>query len=353
MPQSLSSSRRNRAIAVFGASGHTGRFVVAELLRRGLSPIAIGNDNAKLAACGFERRGVPARCATIDDSPALDSAVQGAGAVINCAGPFLDTAPAVAAAALRARVHYLDLTAEQTSAQATLDAFDAPAREAGILVLPAMAFFGGLADLMATAVLGEAGDAEEIRVGVALDRWHPTHGTRVTGHRNTARRLAVSHGQLTPVPQPLPESCWEFPPPFGLQPVTELPFTETILMARHIRVAHLHSYLSQVALRDVRDSSTPPPAAADASGRSAQTFLVDVRVRQGSAIRRAIARGRDIYAVTAPLVCEAAQRLLEDKPAQSGAFAPGQIFDAKSFLGALSPQHLTWEIDELPPEPRA
>ena len=29
------------AVAVFGAAGHTGRFVVAELLRREIAPIAI------------------------------------------------------------------------------------------------------------------------------------------------------------------------------------------------------------------------------------------------------------------------------------------------------------------------
>jgi short subunit dehydrogenase-like uncharacterized protein len=102
-----------RTIAVFGASGHTGRFVVAKLLRRGFGPIAIGRDPAKMAESGFQQSGVQIRTASIDDPGSLDRSLAGAAAIINCAGPFLDTADAVAAAALRARVHYLDITAAQ------------------------------------------------------------------------------------------------------------------------------------------------------------------------------------------------------------------------------------------------
>lgn len=116
-------------VAVFGASGHTGRFVVAELLRRGLRPLAIGRDLARLA--GFEARGVAIATAAIDDPASLDRAFAGADAVINCAGPFLDTAAAVAASAVRLRIHYPDVTAEQPSVQATYAAFDRPERAAG------------------------------------------------------------------------------------------------------------------------------------------------------------------------------------------------------------------------------
>jgi uncharacterized protein YbjT (DUF2867 family) len=37
-------------VAVFGATGHTGRFVIAELLRREMKAIAIARDPAALAA---------------------------------------------------------------------------------------------------------------------------------------------------------------------------------------------------------------------------------------------------------------------------------------------------------------
>jgi hypothetical protein len=331
-------------VAVFGASGHTGRFVVAELLRRGMTPLPVGRDEVKLIAAGFRGRGVENRIATFDDPASLDRALAGAVAVINCAGPFLDTAEPLVTAALRARVHYLDVTAEQASALATFERFAAPARERGVVVVPAMGFYGGLGDLLATAALGDWTSAEEICLATALSSWQPTLGTRRTGQRNTAPRLALIDGQLRPLGTGQTRS-WSFPEPFGEQEVVELPLSETIAIAHHLRVVDLHTYINLTPLRDLDDPATPPPSAADESGRSEQTFLVDATVRVGTATRRASARGRDIYAVTAPLVVEATHRILDGAGADGGAFAAGELFDAPNFLQALCPEHLIFESD--------
>jgi uncharacterized protein YbjT (DUF2867 family) len=333
-----------RFVAVCGASGHTGRFVVAELLRRGFTPIPIGRDASRLAASGFQQRGMENRTANIEDPASLDRALAGAAAVINCAGPFLDTAEPLLAAALRARVHYLDVTAEQASALATFERFAAPARDAKIIVAPAMGFYGGLGDLLATAAMGDWESADEIRIGIALDSWRPTLGTRLTGQRNTAARLVITGGELAPLGDPPPASSWTFPEPFGVHEVTEVPLTEIVLIGRHLRVSHLHTYLNLAPLRDLHDSTTPPPAAADETGRSAQIFLVDVMVRNGMETRRAIVRGRDIYAFTAPLVVEAVQRILIGAVEGVGVLAPGEMFDAPNFLRALTPEFLTFVV---------
>ncbi len=340
--QNVLSPGSGRCVAVFGASGHTGQFVVTELLRRRFRPIAIGREAARLA--GFQNRGIESRTAKIDDPASLDQALTGAAAVINCAGPFLDTAEPLVEAALRARVHYLDVTAEQPSAAAIFEQFSAPAREAKIVVLPAMGFYGGFGDLLATAAMGDWPSANEIRINIALDSWQPTQGTRLTGQRNTATRLALSGGKLVPFGNS-PDLSWTFPEPFGLQEVKELPLTETILISRHLRVSNLQTCINLTPLRDLRDPATPPPKAADETGRSAQLFLVDVTVRNGMKTRRVIARGRDIYAFTAPLVVEAVQRILDGPVQAAGVLAPGEIFDAPSFLHALSPEHMTFESE--------
>jgi hypothetical protein len=54
-----------------------------------------------------------------------------------------------------------------------------------------------------------------------------------------------------------------------------------------------------------------------------------------------VASGRDIYAVTAPLVVEAAFRILAGAGDTAGVASVGARFDAKDFLSSLSPQHLT------------
>jgi short subunit dehydrogenase-like uncharacterized protein len=333
------------AVAVYGAAGHTGRFVVAELERRGLVPVAVARDEAKLAVAGFATRGIEARVASIDDPGSLDRVFADVAAVVNCAGPFMDTAEPVAAAALRLGIHYLDVTAEQPSAQTTFERFDAAAREKGVVVIPAMGFYGGLADLLVTAAAGDSERVDEIRIVVALDSWQPTLGTRITGYRNTAPHLIVVDGQLQPIPEPPPELELDLPEPFGHQHVVELSFSEVVVIRRHLRTDELHSYINQVPLRDLREPATPPPRI-DGSGRSPQTFLLEARVRQGTRARRAIIRDRDIYAVTAPLVCEAVERVLGGLAKRSGATAPGEVFDAQQFLAALSSRGLTVEIGE-------
>ncbi|WP_175710912.1 saccharopine dehydrogenase family protein [Burkholderia ambifaria] len=321
-------------VAVYGATGHTGRFVVAELERRGLGVMRIGRDAARLAQGGTDV--APWRVASVDDPAALDAALRGAHAVINCAGPYLDTALPLADAALRAGIPYLDLTAEQPSIQTLTDQRDARARAAGVTLVPAAAFYGGLADLLVTAVVDPRRPIERVDVATGLDSWHPTRGTRVTGERNHATRLMQKDGKPTAVPTTPRERRWPFPSPLGDVDVTLLPFSEVMTLARHLRIDTIESWLATLALRDIRDAGTPPPQPVDALGRSAQQFVMDAVVVQHGITHRASASGRDIYAVSAPIIVEATVRLLSGRTLTSGGVRSlGELFDARDFLAAL------------------
>jgi hypothetical protein len=74
----------------------------------------------------------------------------------------------------------------------------------------------------------------------------------------------------------------------------------------------------------------------EASGRSSQTFVVDVSVTVDGVLKRIAAFGRDIYAVSAPLVVEACMRVLSQSDRQGGTFAAAELFDPQEFLSALS-----------------
>ena len=241
---------------------------------------------------GETRPDLEIRLASIDDPKLLDEVFAGAVAVINCAGPFLDTAAPLISAALRARIHYLDVTAEQTATLAAFERFSEPARAAGVLILPSMAFYGGLGDLLATAAMDDWSHADEIRIAVGLDSWRPTQGTRRTGERNTYRRFVFSTGELQFLADPAPKAKWDFPLPFGTQSVVALPLAETIVISRHLRVPEVRAYMNLTPLEDLHDPNTPEPTAVDETGRSAQKFVMDVVVRQEKASRRAFARTR-------------------------------------------------------------
>ncbi|MFC4066450.1 saccharopine dehydrogenase [Actinoplanes subglobosus] len=307
----------NKRIAVLGASGHTGRFVVAELRRRGLTPIPCG-------------RGTD-----------LGQAFHDADAVINCAGPFHATAAATIRAAIRAGIPYLDVTAEVEVVGDTFAAFG----DAGIPIVPAAAFFGGLGDLLATAAASRFASVDEMTIAYALSSWHPTSGTRRTGKVSASRRdgnrIAFVDHRLRVRAGEAPRAEWDFPAPVGRRAVVgEFVTADSATIPTHIGTPVIHSFMTANAVADLRDPDAPEPAAADGSGRSTQTFLVEVVARSGDREHRVTASGRDIYAVTAPLVAEAAVRVLTGEGAKAGVATLGARFDPIGFLTALGPETL-------------
>ncbi|MFD9564093.1 saccharopine dehydrogenase family protein [Streptomyces sp. NPDC059994] len=335
-------------VAVFGAYGHTGRFVVAELAARGFVPVPSGRNAQALEELAGEH-GLEARVASVGDPASLDRALAGTVAVINCAGPFASTTGPVIEAALRAGIPYLDVAAELEANLDTFAHYRERARDAGAVIVPAMAFFGGLGDLLATAAMGDWTEADEAHIAYALSSWHPTAGTRLSGavsrERRGDHRLRYRGGQWERRIDQAPTLEWTFPDPMGpRQVIGEFTMADVVTVPQHLSIPDVTTYMTADAVRDIAAPHTPAPTAADKSGRSDQTFLVDVVVRSGGAERRATAGGQDIYAVTAPLVAEALERVLTGRTKTTGVASAGEIFDAPDFLHALAP-HITLDLN--------
>jgi hypothetical protein len=251
-------------------------------------------------------------------------------------------------AALHASIPYLDVAAELEANLDTFAHYGERARRAGAVVVPAMAFFGGLGDLLATAAMGDWTEADEAHIAYALSNWHPTAGTRLSGsvsrERRGDRRLRYNGGRWEHRTDAAPISEWTFPEPTGpRQVIGEFTMADVVTVAQHLSIPDVTTYMNAEAVRDVASARTPAPTASDDTGRSDQTFLVDVIVRSGGAERRATAGGRDIYAVTAPLVTEALERVLTGRTEAVGVVSAGEIFDAPDFLRALAP-HIAFHL---------
>jgi saccharopine dehydrogenase-like NADP-dependent oxidoreductase len=334
-------------VAVFGAYGHTGRFVVAELRDRGFVPLLSGRDADKLQALVAFHPRLDVRPASIDDAASLDQALEGTAAVINCAGPFATTAAAVIEAALRARIPYVDVAAEIEANIDTFTYFADRARDAGTVVVPAMAFYGGLGDLLATTAMRDWTAADEAHIAYGLSSWHPTAGTRAAGdvsrQRRNGRRVRYTNGRLEYHDDDFPVLEWPFPAPMGTRTVIgEFTMTDVVTIPSHLSIPEVRTYMTLDAAKDLSAPDTSTPTAVDERGRSAQTFLVDVIVRSGDTERRAVASGQDIYAVSAPLAVEAVHRILTGQTRTTGVASAGKIFDAPDFLRALS-AHISLE----------
>lgn len=127
---------RGAQLLVYGAYGYSGQLVVEAALRRGLRPVVAGRSADRAAALG-RQTGLEHRAFSLDDAAAAHAALDGVAVVLNCAGPFSQTAAPLATACLAAGAHYLDITGEYPVIEALAARTTAFAR-AGLLLMPSV-----------------------------------------------------------------------------------------------------------------------------------------------------------------------------------------------------------------------
>ena len=123
---------------LYGATGYTGRLIAERAVSLGMRPILAGRDPAKLQPLASQLS-LELRNFSLDDPALVARQLEGAQLVLNCAGPFVRTAPTMMSTCLTAKVHYLDITGEIPVIEHAHN-LDAQARTAGIVLMPAVGF---------------------------------------------------------------------------------------------------------------------------------------------------------------------------------------------------------------------
>ena len=185
-------------LLVYGAYGYTGRLVVREALDVGLRPILAGRDARQLSELSAQT-GLPFHAAALDGGGALAATLEGVRVVLNCAGPFSQTAAPVVAACLARGAHYLDITGEIPVFEA-MAALDREARARGVTLLPGVGFDVVPSDCLAAHVARRLPDATHLALAFrALGGL--SRGTAATAAENAGEGGAVRRdGVITRVP---------------------------------------------------------------------------------------------------------------------------------------------------------
>jgi len=159
----MSDSEADRLL-VYGAYGYTGRLVVEAATDRGHDPIVAGRDAAKTrgvaTASDLEARSFPVADA--------DAHLGDVDVVLNCAGPFSETADAMADACLDTGTHYLDVTGELPVFE-RLRRRGPAAAEAGVTVLPGVGFDVVPTDCLAAHLHDRLPEATHLSLAFAAD----------------------------------------------------------------------------------------------------------------------------------------------------------------------------------------
>ena len=361
-------------IAVYGATGYTGRLVAGELLRRGLDARLCGRNGAKLRALKAEL-GVDweVRSAAVDDPACLRKAFDGADVVLSCAGPFTYYGAPVMEAALDAGAHYCDTTGEQPYMKRVFDFMDAPAEERGLAVVPAVGFDIVPGDLAAALACGD-GTWDEVVVAYAVTGFGMSRGTmRSAAEMLTGEDLEFADGDWRVAPGGVVRESFTYPPPLGQQVVTKFPGGEIITVPRHVSTRAVRgrmtvgSYaphpsvaaavpyavpmigaLMQTPLGGALDGLIDRlPEGPDEDARRASRFTIAVEARAaGGAVSRASVSGSDVYGLTAVIAVELARTLAEGT--FRGALAPAEVVDPRAFLDMLGEHGVTYEAPAAP-----
>jgi short subunit dehydrogenase-like uncharacterized protein len=358
-------------IAVYGATGFTGTLISNELKRRGADFLIAGRDRGKLEALSEELGGVPLAAVAVDDPAGLREMLEPCAAIAACAGPFTLHGEPLVAAAVEARTHYLDTTGEQGFIQMVFDRYGEKAAGNGVALVSGMGFDYAPGDLLASLTAEGMGPLEEIVLAYCVHDFAPTQGTALSGLEIMRGGDVVwRDGGRRPAPRSADGGRFRFPEPIGEQRMLRYPAGEQITVPRHIETSQVRTLLTGMVvpprLMPLAVAATPLlgpamrtplrraagalvrrlPVGPNEAARKAAKFTISCEARAGERTRRGVARGSDVYGLTAVSLAHAALLCADPAYDRHGALAPAQAFDPASFLDALD---LAIEIDALSP----
>jgi short subunit dehydrogenase-like uncharacterized protein len=364
-------------IAVYGATGYTGRLVTDELVRRGLDFVLGGRNAEKLRGLSQEHGGgAPVRAATVDDPASLRRLLDGCDALINCAGPFVLYGEPVVRAALDSGTHYVDSTGEQPFIRMVFERYGAEAERRGVALVPAMGFDYVPGDCLARLVARGHEPLTEIVIAYAVRGFGASQGTlRSMLEILKGGDVVYEGGEWRPAGREAVSTSFDFPPPVGRQPMLRYPSGEVITVPRHTRTRRVtplmsaRAFVPHRALAPALPFALPAAALAlrtpvrgligraigllregpnEADRKAAEfTIVAEARGEDGS-VGRGVARGTDPYGLTAVTLVYGAERMASDGYDRAGALGPAAAFEPDTVLNYLSDYGVSWELERPP-----
>jgi short subunit dehydrogenase-like uncharacterized protein len=362
-------------IAVYGATGYTGRLVVQELRRRHADVVLSGRSAPRLRALAEELElEAPVRAAELDDRDALRHALGECAVVISCAGPFVRYGEPVVKAAVETGTHYVDTSGEQDYMQLLYEHYDDAARAAEVAVMPAVGFDYVPGDLACRLAARDREPLRRVAVGYAVSGFAPTRGT-LHSALEVARRppLEYRQGQLARGGVIPPRAHFTFPPPIGRRAMLRFPSGEALTVPRHTRTREVSSWITastfippipggeemvplgapalalalHTPARALMDLAIDrlPEGPSDEQRRAARFTIVALAFGEDGSRGRALVRGSDMYGLTAVTAAHSAQLLAGQADDHTGVLSPGAAFDPVAFFNHLADHGVSFELD--------
>ena len=232
------SPRSSDMLLVYGSYGYTGRLVVEECDRRGVDVVVAGR-NAEKVEKQTDRWGYEGRVFSLDGA---EEGIEGADAVLNCAGPFSKTHGALVDACLEEGADYLDITGEVDVFE-SIACRDGEARESDVTLVPGVGFDVVPSDCLA-AYLAD-GVEEPSYLALALRSLpNVSPGTARTVVESLGKNGVVRRdGELLDVPPAWKTRHADFGDGRGKVEVTTMPLGDVVTGYRTTGIENIECYV--------------------------------------------------------------------------------------------------------------
>lgn len=152
------------SLLLYGSYGYVGRQVAREAVARDLPLRVAGRDYDRLVEQA-EELDQPGRRFALNDPGAVREALEDVDCVLNCAGPFSNTAKSLVDGCIETGTDYVDITGEIPVIEQIADR-DEAAADAGVTLLPAAGFSAVPMDCLAAHLVDRLPEASGLSLGV-------------------------------------------------------------------------------------------------------------------------------------------------------------------------------------------
>lgn len=348
-----------KTIAVYGATGKTGRLISELLTSRGAKLVIGGRSFEKVEELARElseggRRVPGVRIADARVEAEVELFLEGVDVLVNCAGPFGEVGEVMLTSAMKLGVHYLDISGEQSHMKWALDHFDTFARERELVLFPGCAFEFALGDLAAELAWSQA--ASRIVIAYVVKEMTMSEGTKKSLLRSFSQEgVTFIDGQLEE--KKIGYRLFDVPLPGGeTQKGAWIPGGEALTVPRRGGVSRVEtcivageglayfvgtfSAVIPPMLRALRPLADRIVERRGADVLEPDPFLIIAfDPKRGQTL--AMLRGEDIYGTTARIAMETALRISQNTHGKSGFVGAADLFEAREFLSAVGVEILT------------
>lgn len=358
-------------ILVFGATGYTGRLVVAALESSGRRYVIAGRNPAALERLSHELPSHPeVRIADAADSPSLMRALGGMRAVVSTVGPFRRWGMPVVRAAVDLGVHYVDTTGEQGFQMQVYEELHRRAVSTGATVITGAAFEYTFSYLGAALLHERVGPLLTMSSYHFAGGFRPTVGTARSALAMLGEELVgFRDGRLVPLPTEPRAREVRFPGETEPYHAIVIPGGDAVLLPLDIpplQSATCHLLLPKLAARVLAPIAHAQPklrrrltpARIDKldrllarwhrdptdTERANVPWKVFVLGQSPSGIHLFVATGADVYRISGVAAAQTAAWLADGRARDSGVMTTGRALAAVEFLDAMKPHGVRWEL---------